>query len=158
MWHDHVGRPPGHRHRRERNLRAASVSRLAAAGAHVVGLDLVAGQIVIPDPDGTGESRVSVPVLACDLTDDDAVPGTVASAVSRLGGLDLLINNAGVGGPAPAELPPGRAAYRQVEVNLFAAWRTTAAAIGALEASRGRVIFVASRMAVLPYHWPPPTG
>ncbi|MEV0397303.1 SDR family NAD(P)-dependent oxidoreductase [Polymorphospora rubra] len=116
----------------------ALTARLAAAGARVVGLDLHA--------DTSGD----VPVLACDLTDGDLVPRRVAEAVDRLGGLDLLVNNAGVGGPAPAELPPGAAVRRQLDVNLLAAWHTTAAALPALEAARGRVVFVASRMAVLP--------
>ncbi|PSK64652.1 putative ketoacyl reductase [Micromonospora sp. MH33] len=78
------------------------------------------------------------------------MPAAVAAAVDRLGGLDLLVNNAGVGGPAPAELAPDEVVRRQLEVNLLAAWRTTAAALPALEAARGRVVFVASRMAVLP--------
>ncbi|MGC4892858.1 SDR family NAD(P)-dependent oxidoreductase [Micromonospora sp. DT31] len=111
---------------------------LTAAGAQVAGLDLHA------DPDA------AVPVYGVDLTDAAATPPAVAAAVDRLGGLDVLVNNAGVGGPAPAELPPDEVVRRQIEVNLLAAWRTTAAALPALEASRGRVIFVASRMAVLP--------
>ncbi|MEU8209547.1 SDR family NAD(P)-dependent oxidoreductase [Micromonospora sp. NPDC049044] len=109
-----------------------------AAGAQVVGLDLHAR------PDG------DLPVLGCDLTDPDAVAPAVRAALDRLGGLDLLINNAGVGGPAPAELPPDEVVRRQLEVNLLAAWRTTAAAMPQLLTARGRVIFVASRMAVLP--------
>ncbi|MEU7590536.1 SDR family NAD(P)-dependent oxidoreductase [Micromonospora sp. NPDC049230] len=109
-----------------------------AAGAQVVGLDLHAR----PDAD--------LPVLGCDLTDPDAVPAAVRAAADRLGGLDLLINNAGVGGPAPAELAPDEVVRRQLEVNLLAAWRTTAAALPPLLTARGRVIFVASRMAVLP--------
>ncbi|GIH02971.1 hypothetical protein Rhe02_10380 [Rhizocola hellebori] len=112
--------------------------RLTAEGARVVGIDLRGGEL-----DG-------VTVLPCDLTDATAAAQAVAQAVDLLGGLDLLINNAGVGGPAPAELAPGAAARQQLEVNLLAAWATTAAAVPSLEASRGRVIFVASRMAVLP--------
>ncbi len=112
--------------------------RLAAQGARVVGIDLRGGELA------------GVTVLPCDLTDASAAAQTVAQAVKLLGGLDLLINNAGVGGPAPAELAPGPAARRQLEVNLLAAWATTAAAVGALEDSRGRIVFVASRMAVLP--------
>ncbi len=112
--------------------------RLTAQGAKVVGIDLQGGELA------------GVTVLPCDLTDASAAAETVALAVEALGGLDLLINNAGVGGPAPAELAPGAAARQQVEVNLMAAWATTAAAVAALEVSRGRVIFVSSRMAVLP--------
>lgn len=111
---------------------------LTGAGARVVGLDL------------HGSEDGDVPVLGCDLTDPAAVPEVVRDAVDRLGGLDLLINNAGVGGPAPAELPPDEVVHRQIEVNLLAAWRTTAAALPALVDARGRVIFVSSRMALLP--------
>ncbi|MER7892702.1 SDR family NAD(P)-dependent oxidoreductase [Micromonospora sp. NPDC094482] len=110
----------------------------SAAGARVVGLDLH------PTPDS------DITVLRCDLTDPGAVPPAVRDAVDRLGGLDLLINNAGIGGPAPAELPPDEVVRHQLEVNLLACWRTTAAALPDLIAARGRVIFVASRMAVLP--------
>ncbi|MFC7550273.1 SDR family NAD(P)-dependent oxidoreductase [Plantactinospora sp. GCM10030261] len=110
----------------------------AGAGASVVGLDLRAEPI-----DG-------IDVLGCDLADPAAVGPAVAAAIDRLGGIDLLVNNAGLGGPAPAELPPGEVVRQQLEVNLLGAWRTTAAALDALVAARGRVIFVASRMAVLP--------
>jgi NAD(P)-dependent dehydrogenase (short-subunit alcohol dehydrogenase family) len=111
-------------------------ARLVASGAQVVGLDLA-----------TADHPVRI--LACDLT-SDAAAGAVAAAVDLLGGLDLLVNNAGVGGPAPAELAPDAVVARQLDVNLLAAWRTTAAALPALEQARGRVVFVASRMAVLP--------
>ncbi|KAB1130349.1 SDR family oxidoreductase [Micromonospora sp. AMSO12t] len=118
-----------------------------AAGARVVGIDRQPGTVAVDRDPGEGEG---VPVLGCDLTDPAAVAPTVAAAVDRLGGLDLLVNNAGVGGPAPAELPPDEVVRQQLEVNLLAAWRTTAAALPALEAARGRVVFVASRMALLP--------
>jgi NAD(P)-dependent dehydrogenase (short-subunit alcohol dehydrogenase family) len=111
-------------------------SRFADLGAAVAGLDLVA-------VDGP------VPVFAADLTAPSAA-AVVEAAAAHLGGIDVLVNNAGVGGPASAELPPDDVVTRQLNVNLLAAWRTTAAALPHLEAARGRVVFVASRMAVLP--------
>lgn len=115
----------------------ALANELSARGARVVGLD------VAPRDDDP------VPVIACDLTDDDAVPAAVATALERLGGLDLLINNAGIGGPAPAELAPGPEVRRQLDINLLGTWRVSAACVPALVASRGRVVMVASRMAVM---------
>ncbi|GAB2874546.1 SDR family NAD(P)-dependent oxidoreductase [Nocardioides pacificus] len=112
-------------------------AELTALGATVVGLD------VAPRADDP------VPVLACDLTDDDAVPVAVAEVIAQLGGLDILINNAGIGGPAPAELAPGAEVRRQLDINLLGTWRVTAACVEALVASRGRVVMLTSRMAVM---------
>ena len=110
---------------------------LTEQGAYVIGLDLAPRD---DDP---------VEVLVCDITDDDAVPQVVATAVERLGGLDVLINNAGIGGPAPAEHAPGAEVRRQLDINLLGTWRVTAACTDALVASRGRIVMVASRMAVM---------
>ena len=112
-------------------------TKFSELGASVVGLDL------LPRSDG------SFPVIACDLTDDHAVPACVSAAIERLGGLDVLINNAGIGGPAPAELPPGEAARRQLDINLLGTWRVSAACAPQLVRSRGRIVMVASRMAVM---------
>lgn len=109
---------------------------LRERGWRVAGLDLRADP---GDPD----------VLACDVTDPAAVPGAVATAVERLGGLDVLVNNAGVGGPTSAGRPPGEHVRRMLDVNLLGAWEVTAAAVDALVESRGRVVIVGSRMAFL---------
>ena len=109
---------------------------LTARGAHVVGLDLAPRD---DDP---------VLVIPADITRDESVNAAVERAVDELGGLDILINNAGIGGPAPAELPPGDEVYRQLEINLLGTWRVTAAAKEALVDSRGRVVVVASRASV----------
>ena len=107
---------------------------MRAKGWSVAGLDLRA--------DG-GE------VIACDITDPEAAATGVAEAVERLGGLDVLINNAGIGGPASAGEPPGELVRSMIDVNLMGAWTVTAAAIDHLVESRGRVIFVGSRMAFI---------
>ena len=106
-------------------------------GAHVVGLDLRPQDL---DP---------IDVIACDITDDASVAAGVEKAIELLGGLDILINNAGTGGPAPAEFAPDAELYRQLEINLIGAWRVTSACVPALTESRGRVVMVASRMAVM---------
>ena len=110
--------------------------RLRGGGWRVAGLDLR------PDP-------ADPEVLACDVTDPQAVSSAVSDAIERLGGLDVLVNNAGVGGPASAGAPPGEVVRDMLEVNLLGAWNVTAAAIDRLVESRGRVVFVGSRMAYL---------
>ena len=112
-------------------------AELRGRGWTVVGLDLA------PDP---GDPDV----LACDITDDEQVAAGVAAAIERLGGgVDALVNNAGLGGPASAGEPPGERVRQMIDVNVLGAWRVTAAAIGALTESRGRVVLVGSRMAFL---------
>ena len=112
---------------------AASAALLRARGAQVVGLDLVA------DP--------AAGIIGCDLRDPEAVPRGVAAAIAQLGGLDVLVNNAGLGDPQSAGEPPDAAALAVLDVNLLAPWRVTAAALPALRASRGRVVNVASGLA-----------
>jgi NAD(P)-dependent dehydrogenase (short-subunit alcohol dehydrogenase family) len=115
---------------------SAATDELRRRGALVVGLDLVA------DPNRD--------VLECDLTDAQAVDRAVA-AVERLGGLDVLVNNAGLGFPQSAGLAPDERALRVIDVNLLAPWRVTAAALPALRSGpgRGRVVNVASGLAFL---------
>jgi NAD(P)-dependent dehydrogenase (short-subunit alcohol dehydrogenase family) len=63
---------------------AATVSQLREVGAHVVVLDRAPGSDVV-----------------CDIADEASVVGAVASVAEQLGGLDLAVLCAGVGGMAP---------------------------------------------------------
>jgi NAD(P)-dependent dehydrogenase (short-subunit alcohol dehydrogenase family) len=113
---------------------AAAADELRLRGARVVGLDL----------HGDGAE-----VLRCDVRDQASVDRAVAAAVERLGGLDVLINNAGVGDPQSAGEAPDETALAVLDVNLVGPWRVTAAALPALRESRGRVVNVASGLAYL---------
>jgi NAD(P)-dependent dehydrogenase (short-subunit alcohol dehydrogenase family) len=115
----------------------AAAAALRGRGARVIGLDLVEG----PD------------ILACDVRDQASVDGAVAEAIGRLGGLDVLINNAGLGLPQSAGAPPADDALAVIDVNLLGPWRVTAAALPALRQSRGRVVNVASGLAHLALPW-----
>ena len=112
---------------------SAAAAELRAQGARVVGLDLQASEDVLP----------------CDVRDQASVDAAVAEAVQRLGGLDVLINNAGIGTPQSAGLAPDDRALAVIDVNLVGPWRVTAAALPALRSSRGRVVNVASGLAHL---------
>jgi NAD(P)-dependent dehydrogenase (short-subunit alcohol dehydrogenase family) len=111
---------------------AAAAEQLRKRGANVVGLDL--------NPSGD--------IIECDVSDQESVERAVAAAIERLGGgVDVLINNAGVGFSQSAGLPPDEKALSVIAVNAVGPWRMTAAALPALRASRGRVVNVASGLA-----------
>jgi len=100
-----------------------------------------------------------VPVML-DVTDPGQVVGAadlIDGAVGE-GGLDGLVNNAGVAILGPLETIPLDDFRRQVEVNLTAQVAVTQALLPAIRRSRGRIVFVSSiggRMALPfggPYH------
>jgi NAD(P)-dependent dehydrogenase (short-subunit alcohol dehydrogenase family) len=114
---------------------AATAAELRSRGARVVGLD------VRP----AGED-----VIACDVRDQGSVDRGVTEAIERLGGgLDVLINNAGIGAIQSAGARPDEQALAVIEVNMLGPWRVTAAALPALREARGRVVNVASGLAYL---------
>jgi NAD(P)-dependent dehydrogenase (short-subunit alcohol dehydrogenase family) len=85
----------------------------------------------------------------CDVRDQAAVDAAVSGAIAKLGGLDVLINCAGLGTPQSAGARPDADALEVLDVNLLGVWRVTAAALPALLESRGRVVNVASGLAVV---------
>jgi NAD(P)-dependent dehydrogenase (short-subunit alcohol dehydrogenase family) len=105
--------------------------RLRERGDAVLGLDLRSGP----------------GVLAADVRDQTQVDASIAEAIESLGGLDVLINNAGVGEPQDSAVAPLDGAVRTVETNFLGTWRVTSAAMPALVRSNGRVINVASGLA-----------
>ena len=86
-------------------------------------------------------------VIACDIRDQAQVDAAMKEAVERLGGIDVLINNAGIGGPADSGVPPDEHAIATIDTNLLGAWRVTGAAMPELLQTHGRVINVASGLA-----------
>lgn len=110
-----------------------ATEELRRQGATVVGLDLKA----------EGDD-----ILECDVRDQESVDTAVAAAIEKLGGgVDVVINNAGVGDPQSAGERPDEKALAVIDINLMGAWRVTAAAMDALLASRGRVVNIASGLA-----------
>jgi NAD(P)-dependent dehydrogenase (short-subunit alcohol dehydrogenase family) len=112
----------------------ATAKALRERGARVVGLDLKGGDDLI----------------ACDVRDQESVDKAIAAAAERLGGgLDALVNCAGIGLPQSAAEPPGPDALGVLDVNLLGTWRVTAAALPALRTSHGRVVNISSGLAHL---------
>ncbi|MFC8241729.1 SDR family NAD(P)-dependent oxidoreductase [Streptomyces chartreusis] len=102
----------------------ATAELLAARGARVAVLDL--------DP-----SSVDKPLLAfrADVTDDASVREAVAAAVADLGGLDVLINNAGIGAQGTVEDNDDAEWHRVYDVNVVGMVRVSRAALPHLRVS-----------------------
>lgn len=103
---------------------AAIATRFASQGANVVALDRVAGQ---GDP--------GVTAVLADLSDDASVRAAVARAGHVLGGLDVVVNNAGVGATGAVEDNPDDEWHRVFDINVVGLVRVSRAAMPLLRAS-----------------------
>ena len=128
---------------------AAAAQAFATAGALVVlaardqaRLAEVAARI--------GPSALAIPT---DMTNPVSVAALIQHTVAAHGGIDIVINNAGVGLAAPiSELDPNDL-QAALAVNLFGPLALTQAALPFLRRRRGQVIFVSSVVGLraLPY-------
>ncbi len=118
---------------------AATVELLAARGATVASLDLV-------ESNAAGAS-VS---LVCDVSDTASVGWAVDETAARLGGLDIVINNAGIGAQGDVAANDDDEWRRVLDINVRGAARVTAAALPYLRAStHAAVVNICSVLAVV---------
>jgi NAD(P)-dependent dehydrogenase (short-subunit alcohol dehydrogenase family) len=78
--------------------------------------------------------------LRADVADERQVQEAVAAAVERLGGLDVVVNNAGVGAQGTIEDNPSDEWQRVFAVNVLGIVHVSRAALPHLRASRGAAI------------------
>ncbi len=115
----------------------------AAAGASVVVTDRTEdGARAVADAiTATGGRALA---LSCDVTRPEQLEAAVAGAVDAFGGLSILVNNAGGGGPKPFDMPMDdfRWAY---ELNVFSLFRLTQLAAPHMAAAgHGAVLNISS--------------
>jgi 2-keto-3-deoxy-L-fuconate dehydrogenase len=108
----------------------ATARLLGARGARVAVLDL--------DP-AAAAAEGAVPLVA-DVTDEDSVGAAVAAAVGRFGGVDVLVNNAGIGAVGTVEDNPYEEWRRVLDTNLLGVVRTSRAALPHLRRSASAAI------------------
>jgi 3-oxoacyl-[acyl-carrier protein] reductase len=67
--------------------------------------------------------------FVCDVTQEDQVQALIAGAIDRLGHLDVLVNNAGLGGNAPVVEMTDDQWLRVIDVTLNSVFRMTRAVL-----------------------------
>lgn len=85
---------------------------------------------------------------ACDVSDTRAAEALVTDLADRYGGLNAVVTAAGIDRPAPLGSLSGADWERIVAVNLFGTAAVVRAALPALTAVHGRVITIASSLAI----------
>jgi NAD(P)-dependent dehydrogenase (short-subunit alcohol dehydrogenase family) len=119
-------------------LGSATSRALRAAGFHVVTTDRSRKLV------GAFAEHDGYTPLPLDVTDSAAAIEAAEQVASRLGRLDVLVNNAGMIGYFPVVETDPELLIRHFQVNTFGALRTVHAFLGLLVAARGRVINVTS--------------
>lgn len=121
----------------------AMAERFAAAGARLALVDIIAADDLA--------ARLGTDHLAWQLDLED--PAAIADTVARIGaemGIDVLINNAGLGVVFPAAQPDVEVWDRTMRINLRAPWLMAVAALPFLKASgAGRIINLSSQAGVV---------
>ena len=118
----------------------AVAERLVAAGAKVAIADVREGVVA----DAAARLEGAIPIVM-DVTDRDAVVDGVARAADVLGGLDTLVNSAGVFEFRPFEDISEREWDWIIDVNLKGVFLSCQAAMPYLRASgRGRIVNISS--------------
>ena len=121
----------------------AMAERFAAAGARLALVDIIAADDLA--------ARLGTDHRAWQLDLED--PAAIADTVARIGaemGIDVLINNAGLGVVFPAAQPDVEVWDRTMRINLRAPWLMAVAALPFLKASgAGRIINLSSQAGVV---------
>jgi NAD(P)-dependent dehydrogenase (short-subunit alcohol dehydrogenase family) len=119
-----------------RGIGAATTRALAAAGAGVLTTDVLdaEGEGLAAELRGQG---LHVRFTHLDVTDESAWQRCVAEAVDAFGGLNILVNNAGIGTLADVETETREDYERVIAVDQTGVWLGMKHAVPAMRASGG---------------------
>ncbi len=128
---------------------AAAARVFAAAGWQVIATGRRAERLAALAAEIGGDA---VHIAAFDVCDDTARDAALAALPERFGGIDLLINNAGLAlGTAPAQTADTGQWKRMIDTNVVALVALTRAVLPGLVERRGAVINLSSVAATYPY-------
>jgi NAD(P)-dependent dehydrogenase (short-subunit alcohol dehydrogenase family) len=118
---------------------AARGARLSLVGLEPDRLEALAAEL--------GEAHAA---FEADVTDPAALGAAVAGTVERLGGIDVVVANAGISGYGTVATMDPDVFARTIEVNLIGAYRTVRATLDEIRARRGYILVVASLSSFVP--------
>ncbi len=122
---------------------AALARRFARAGSQVALLDLDAEAAAGRRAELESEGAVAL-ALACDVTSAASCENAVERVTTAWGGIDILINNAGITHVGLVRDTDPAVIQRVLEVNFLGAVNCTHAALPSLLARRGQVVVLSS--------------
>jgi NAD(P)-dependent dehydrogenase (short-subunit alcohol dehydrogenase family) len=95
--------------------------------------------------------RLALEITALDVTDTGSVQRAVAGILERTGGIDVLVNNAGIGARAAVETFPDEVVRAVFETNVFGVLGMLRAVLpGMRERRRGAVVNISSLAGLAP--------
>ena len=118
------------------NLTAVVTGGASGIGAATAALLAERGaRVAILDRDISAVDTGSFVAQMCDITSSDDVEAAIAGVVSAVGGIDVLINNAGIGAVGDISANSDEDWHRVFDVNVVGIARVTRAALPHLRAS-----------------------
>lgn len=120
-------------------------TRLAAEGADIIAVDIIADRLTEVGARVREHGRGFVPVHV-DVRDYEALADGVSTGIAELGGLDIVVVNAGVSeNPGPSWTIDEAVWNRSLDINLTGSWHAVKAAAPALqERGSGAIILISS--------------
>lgn len=114
-------------------------------------------QVALIDRDETALRRVAAPLdgsavpFVADVTDASALDQAMAQVIERLGGIDVVVANAGIVGPVKTFAAMTAEEFdRVIEVNVRGVARTVRAALPSILERKGYALVIASAAAAIP--------
>jgi NAD(P)-dependent dehydrogenase (short-subunit alcohol dehydrogenase family) len=123
-----------------RGIGEETARRAAARGAHVaaVGMEPERLEELVAEL-GPGHTWAE-----CDVTDQESLDAAVATTVRDLGGIDVVVANAGIANHGTVAESPADVVARVLEVNLIGVSRTVSATVAEVEKRNGYMLLVSS--------------
>jgi NAD(P)-dependent dehydrogenase (short-subunit alcohol dehydrogenase family) len=132
-------------------LSAIVTGGASGIGSHAAAMLIERGaRVIVLDRDVPGEPIDEVVYVRCDIRDRSEVDRCVADAARGMGGIDVLVNNAGIGAAGDVSQNDDEEWLRVLDINVVGPARVAAAALPFLRLSaHAAIVNVSSIIAVV---------